>query len=275
MKVDRYAVIGCPVAHSLSPRIHRRFAEQTGEALIYEAIEVPPERFDDALAALQSQGYRGLNVTVPLKALACAAADRRDAAAQRAGAVNTLRFEADGTRSGFNTDGIGLRRDLERLGLSPAGRRVLVVGAGGAVRGVLGPLLEAGPARLRLANRDAAKARALARTFADLGPVTGGGLDEAGADAPYDLIVHGTAAGHHGHCPPLPDGLLAAGGAAYDLSYGAAARPFLDWARRQGAAHLHDGLGMLVEQAAEAFCLWRGRRPDTAAVLAELEAAAG
>ncbi len=268
---DRYAVMGNPIAHSLSPMIHRQFAEQTGQSLRYEAILVPLGAFPEAVARFQAEGGRGLNVTVPFKEEAWALADERSARAEQAGAVNTLVLREDGTRFGDNTDGVGLVRDLtENLGWRVADRRVLILGAGGAVRGVLGPILAEGPRSVTLANRTVARAEALATRFAGPVPLQAQGF-EALAGAAFDLVINGTSASLAGELPPLPEGCVA-GARVYDMVYGAAPTPFMDWARRAGAAQVADGLGMLVEQAAEAFLIWRGVRPETAPVLRALRA---
>ena len=268
---DRYAVIGHPVGHSLSPLIHARFAEQTGQDLVYGAIEAPLDGFNETVHRFAAEGGRGLNVTVPFKAEAAALADRPSAAVRRAGAANTLSFGADGEIRADNTDGIGLLRDLEaNLGFGLAGRSVLVLGAGGAVRGVLEPLLARRPAELVVANRTAERARALAADFADLGPVQGLGLDEVPARA-FDLVLNGTAAGLAAEVPAVPVAVIGADTLAYDMMYDRHAdTAFVAWARARGASRAADGLGMLVEQAAESFFIWRGVRPETGPVLAEL-----
>ncbi len=264
---DRYAVFGNPIAHSKSPRIHAEFARQTGQDLVYEAILAPLDGFAAALAAFRAGGGRGANVTVPFKEQAHALATRRTPRAEAAGAVNTLSFEDDAIL-GDNTDGAGLVRDLTRnLGLSLAGKRILLMGAGGAARGVLLPLLEQGPAALCIANRTPDKAVALAAHFRTAGPVEGGGY-EALAGRRFELVVNATAASLAGELPPLPAELFAPGALAYDMMYGRDT-PFLAYARERGA-RTADGLGMLVEQAAEAFCLWRGVRPETGPVIAQL-----
>lgn len=262
---DRYAVFGHPVAHSLSPRIHAAFAAQTGQKLTYTAIEAPLDDFAGTLRAFVAGGGRGANVTLPFKAQALALAHHADGAAAQAGAANTLRVEADGTLGAFNTDGAGLLRDLtHNLRFALRGARVLVVGAGGAAAGVLGPLVQAGPGSVRVINRTPARAAQLAARFG----VAGAGLD--GAAGEYDLVLNASAAGHAAQAVDLPGVRLASGALAYDLSYGAAARPFLAWAGAQGVARVSDGLGMLVEQAALAFALWRGVAPDSAPVLLAL-----
>ena len=269
---DRYAVFGNPIAHSKSPRIHALFAAQTGQDLHYEAILAPLDGFAASLADFQAHGGRGANVTVPFKQEAWALADARSPRAQRAGAVNTLVLQADGTRFGDTTDGVGLVRDLcGNHGVSLTGRRVLLVGAGGAARGVLEPLLAERPRELLIANRTAATARTLAEMYADLGLVRGSGFDEL-AGRQFDVIINATAAGLQGETPALPDAVFAAGSCAYDMMYGDAPTAFIRWARQHGAGRAFDGLGMLVEQAAESFYLWRGVRPDTAAVIEQLRA---
>ncbi|SFF25529.1 shikimate dehydrogenase [Fontimonas thermophila] len=268
--MDRYAVIGHPVAHSKSPRIHAAFAQQTAQTLHYEAIAVTPAELAATLQNLHQQGYRGLNVTLPHKvavmALCTAVTDR----ARQAGAVNTL-IRADDGWHGDNTDGEGFMRDLVRLGFAVTGRRVLVLGAGGAARGILEPLLRAQPAELVVSNRTPWKPEALAEAFKNLGRIRPCTHLALKGDR-YDLIINATSAGHDGRMVRLPGQLLAAGGDCYDLSYGEAFAPFAAWARAQNAARIADGLGMLVEQAAAAFERWRGVRPDTAPVIALLRA---
>ena len=266
---DSYAVMGHPIAHSKSPRIHSLFAAQTGQNLEYRAILVEPGGFAAAARAFRQAGGRGLNVTVPFKQDAWVFADILSARAERAGAVNTLIFEAGGVR-GDNTDGPGLVRDLTvNHQCTLAGRRVLLLGAGGAARGVLQPLLLERPAQLVIANRTANKARDLVLRFSDLGPVSGCGLAEL-AGRQFDLIINATAAGLQDAVPPLPEGVLAAGGWCYDLMYGSEPTAFVRWGQAHGAARSVDGLGMLVEQAAESFRLWRGVWPETGPVIAAL-----
>jgi shikimate dehydrogenase len=272
---DHYCVFGHPVSHSKSPAIHAAFAEQTGQDIAYTAIEAPRDDFPGAWRAFVAEGGRGANVTVPFKEAAFRLCDILSGRARRAGAVNTLvlggnRRSNDFKVYGDTTDGIGLVRDLDRHGVALAGARILVLGAGGAVRGVLEPLLAEGPATLRVANRTAAKAEALAADFRDLGEIAGGGFDSV--EGPYDLVINGTSASLAGDLPPLPDSLFAEGATAYDMMYGAEPTVFLRWAAERGAQTV-DGLGMLVEQAAESFFQWRARRPDTAPVLAALRRA--
>ena len=265
---DRYAVMGNPIAHSRSPQIHARFARQCGQDMTYAAQWVAEDGFPAAARAFWAAGGRGLNVTVPFKTQAHALAETRSERAELAGAVNTLMLGEAGV-FGDNTDGAGLVRDLRgNLGLTLAGKRILVLGAGGAVRGVLGPLLAEAPAALLIANRTAAKAEALAERFASLGPVTGGGW--AAVEGAFDCIINGTAAGLAGETPPIPDDALRAGGACYDMVYGNEPTAFVRWGRAHGAAVSADGLGMLVEQAAESFWLWRGVRPETRSVIQAL-----
>ena len=261
---DRYAVIGHPVAHSRSPRIHAAFAAATGQRLEYGRIDAAPEAFERSVHEFFGSGGCGLNVTVPHKEAAARLADRLTARARLAGAVNTLARQADGTLLGDNTDGAGLMADLARLGIAVQGARVLVLGAGGATRGILGPLLEAQPATLVVANRTAARATALAEAFAG---VQGYGYDALAAQTaagPFDLVIHATSLGLQGEVPPLPAGIVGPASVAYDLGYGPGDTPFVRWARAQGVTRAEQGLGMLIEQAAESFFLWRGVRPDTA-----------
>ena len=270
--MDRYAVIGNPIAHSKSPQIHAAFARQTGQELSYEALLAPVDGFAQTVADFRAQGGRGLNVTVPFKLEAFALAERHTARAQAAGAVNTLAFGADGVL-GDNTDGAGLVRDLTaNLNFALAGCRILLLGAGGATRGVLLPLLDSRPARLTIANRTVGKAEALAALFAARAGDTA--LDACGFDAlagrRFDLVINATAASLADELPPLPPGLYAEGALAYDMMYGRGQTPFLRAALADGAARVADGLGMLVEQAAESFTLWRGVRPDSSPVLAAL-----
>ncbi len=267
---DRYAVIGNPIEHSRSPQIHAAFAEQTGEDIRYERILGDLKGFENDVAAFLASGGRGLNVTVPFKERAFALAISLSERAAAAGAVNTL-IALDGGVRGDNTDGVGLVRDLacnHRFDLR--GARVLLLGAGGAVRGVLFPLLDERPGRLVIANRTPAKARALADTVAK-GAVLGCGLDEL-AGQRFDLIINGTAAGLEAKVPEIPDDCLAQGGWTYDMLYGPEPTAFVAWGRDHGAARALDGLGMLVEQAAESFRLWRGVQPDTGPVIESLRA---
>jgi shikimate dehydrogenase len=269
---DRYAVIGNPIEHSKSPQIHAEFARQTGQDIRYERILGDLEEFECDVEEFAAAGGRGLNVTVPFKERAFRLADSSSERASEAGAVNTLSVHEGGRLHGDNTDGVGLVRDLACNQLfSLAGARILVLGAGGAVRGVLRPLLDERPERLVVANRTASKALALAAAAAGHGPVVGCGLD-ALAGQQFDLIVNGTAAGLAAKVPLIPDDCLADGGWTYDMVYASEPTAFVAWGKAHGAARALDGLGMLVEQAAESFRLWRGVQPDTAAVIDRLRA---
>ena len=261
---NRYAVIGNPVAHSKSPQIHAEFARQTGQELVYERLLAPADAFIATANAFRANGGRGLNVTLPFKGEAFRYAGRLSQSARAAQAVNTLRFERDAI-IGDNTDGAGLVNDLVRnLGCAVAGARVLLLGAGGAARGVIWPLLEQQPAQLVIANRTFGKAQHLAQSCHGAVEV---GTYAALADRQFDLVVNATSASLTGELPPLPRGVFARGALAYDMMYGRGETPFLAFARGEGAATFADGLGMLVEQAAESFFIWRGLRPNTAPVL--------
>ena len=272
---DRYAVFGHPIGHSKSPRIHTLFAQQTAQHLIYLAQDVDLPDFERAVGNFFRDGGRGLNCTVPLKEAAFRMADERSARAERSKAVNTLMQREDSTLYGDNTDGIGLIRDLTvNLGLALEDRDLLVLGAGGAARGILAPLLEAEPASLVIANRTLPKARLLAEEFGALGRVFACAfLDLAGHR--FDLVLNATAASLSGDVPPLPANVLSPGGCCYDLAYGTRLTPFVRWGLAHGASVSVDGIGMLVEQAAEAFFLWRGRRPETRPVVEVLKADRG
>jgi len=265
-----YAVMGNPVSHSKSPRIHGLFAEQTGQRIQYTAIQVDPGGFEQAVRNFTANGGRGLNVTVPFKTNAWELADSRTPRAELAGAVNTIVVRAQGVLHGDNTDGAGLVNDIVRnQNGSIADKAVLLLGAGGAARGVLGPLLEQRPGRLVIANRTADRAFSLAQNFSHLGAVAGCGFDDL-AGRRFDLVINATSASLQGELPPLPDDLLASGAWCYDMMYGAAPTPFMLWAKDHRAGKVLDGLGMLVEQAAESFFIWRGVRPQTAPVIAAL-----
>ena len=266
---DRYAVFGNPVGHSKSPAIHQAFAVQCHQQISYRAILTPRDGFAASVRGFVAAGGRGANVTLPFKEEAWRLATRLSVRAELAGAVNTLLF-AGAETLGDNTDGAGLLRDLTcNLACRVAGQRVLLLGAGGAARGVVAPLLDARPALLWIANRTAARASDLARRFAGRGALAGGAYQELDGEA-FDLVINATSASLAGELPPLPAGAFASGSMAYDMMYGRGETPFLAYAREHGAARLADGLGMLVEQAAEAFYLWRGVRPDSAPVVAML-----
>ncbi len=269
---DRYAVLGNPVEHSQSPFIHAMFARQTGEPVDYGRLLCPLDDFAACVRGFAGSGARGCNITVPFKfeaiALAACCSDR----AALAQAANLLRFDADGWYAD-NTDGVGLLRDIEHnAGVPLAGRRVLLVGAGGAAAGVLGPLIEARPAEVVVANRTPAKAAALVQRHANLARHAGVALRATGLDdcgAAFDIVLNSSASSLAGAAVPVSAGVLAPGALAVDLMYGPAAQPFMQWAESHGA-RARDGLGMLVEQAAEAFFVWRGVRPDSAPVLQAL-----
>lgn len=268
---DFYAVVGNPIGHSKSPAIHTAFAEQTGQDLKYEALLFELDLFAEQARAFFEAGGRGLNVTVPFKLDAWQFAEILSKRAKRAGSVNTLMIGKDKKIYGDNTDGVGLVRDiLQNHGGVIEGKRVLVLGAGGAVRGVLEMILAEKPQTLVIANRTVSKAQALADEFTDLGSVTAVGFEELSSQ--FDLVINGTAASLQGDLPPLPTGILADGAWCYDMMYGADETPFNAWAREQGAARMMDGLGMLVEQAAESFFIWRHVRPGTETVISSLRA---
>jgi shikimate dehydrogenase len=270
--MNRYAVFGQPVSHSLSPRIHAAFGKQTGIALEYAAIECAPGDFADAVAAFAAQGGRGANVTLPHKQAAAELCGELSERARRAGAVNTLARRGDDW-FGDNTDGAGLIRDLTgRHGLDMRARRTLLIGAGGAARGIAPSLLDAGIGDLFIVNRDPQKADALADLLGEPGRVHPRYFADLGDLGNFELIVNATSAARGSGLPTLPMSLVDSRTACVDLSYGEAAIPFLAWARAAHAHHVVDGLGMLVEQAAESFALWHGVRPDTDPVYAELHA---
>lgn len=269
--IDRYGVMGYPVSHSRSPVIHRLFALQTGQDLQYELLQVSPEKLETAVRQFQRTGGKGLNVTVPHKTAVLQLVDQISERASTAGAVNTLAFKG-GEIHGDNTDGIGLLRDLGvNLGLPLQEASILILGAGGATRGIVGPLLEMQPRSLRIANRTLDKAQIIADHFARQGPISACRFDRVPVDEPYDLIINATSAGVHGETPPYPEAAVSENSFCYDLSYGVNATPFSQWAREHGAAKSVMGWGMLVEQAAESFEIWRGVRPDTAPVLKQLQ----
>ena len=270
MAPDLYGVVGHPVAHSWSPFIHGMFARQTGEPVMYRLHDVPPEDFRVHVLDFFAHGGRGMNVTVPHKLAASALADELTPRAERAGAVNTLALQRDGRLLGDNTDGAGLVHDLrDNLAVTLGGRRVLIVGAGGATRGVIAPLLVLRPAALVIANRTAERAKAFAADFQDLGAVQGCGFEDVG-DEPFDLVINATSASLSGVVPAIPPSVIKADSLCYDMAYSKGDTPFLKWARDNGCPHAVQGWGMLVEQAAESFQLWRGVRPQTAPVLEAL-----
>lgn len=264
---DRYVVIGNPIAHSKSPDIHACFARQTGQNLVYERLLAPLDGFAQAVREFVQQGGKGANVTVPFKLEACELATTLTERARLAGAVNTLKFESDQI-VGDNTDGIGLVTDIAgNAGIDFAGKQVLLLGAGGAARGVILPILQRQPARLVIANRTPAKADELARQFMQYGPVSAS--DFSGVQTPFDIIINATSASLADDVPPLVPVVFGPGALAYDMMYGKEPTAFMRAAAEHGA-RVRDGLGMLVEQAAEAFFVWRGVRPDTAPVFSML-----
>jgi shikimate dehydrogenase len=268
--IDRYGVMGYPISHSRSPVIHRLFALQTGQDMQYELLQVSPEKLETAIRQFQRTGGKGLNITVPHKTEVAKLVDQMSERASTAGAVNTIAFRG-GEMYGDNTDGFGLLRDLSvNLGVQLEDANILVLGAGGATRGIIGPLLEMQPAGLRIANRTLGKAQALADHFGTQGPVTACRFNVIPVSDPYDLIINATSAGLQGDVPPYPEAAITEGTFCYDLSYGLNATPFSVWAREHGATKSVMGWGMLVEQAAESFKLWRGVRPDTAPVLKQM-----
>jgi len=273
---DRYAVIGNPVAHSKSPFIHAEFARQTGQDLVYERILAPLDGFRAAVANFRAEGGKGLNVTLPFKLEAFQIANERGPRAQDAAAVNTLKFEG-ATVYGENTDGVGLVSDIQtNLGFSIEGRDVLLMGAGGAAQGALGPLLEAQPARLVIANRTLDKAERLAERFRGARGLRVDALSASGyrelAGQQFQIVINSTSASLNDSVPDLPQDVFAHDSLAYDMMYGKGMTPFLDLALAQGAGQLADGIGMLVEQAAQSFLTWRGVRPETRQVIAALKA---
>lgn len=268
---DRYAVIGNPIGFTKSPFIHGTFAKATGQDLSYEAIEGPIGGFAGRVDQFRAEGARGLNVTAPFKLDAFAYATELSESAKQAGAVNCLKFEGDRIIA-ENFDGFGLVRDIAlNLGVNMTGRRVLMLGAGGAARGALLPFLRQEPSELVLVNRTLSKAVALAEEFAGRGPLIVSGYAElADLAEGYDVVVNATSASLRGEMPPLPGNVLRGAELAYELAYGKGLTPFLRMARAEGMTKLADGVGMLVEQAAEAFAWWRGVRPSTAEVIAKL-----
>lgn len=267
--MDRFAVLGQPIAQSQSPQIHASFAEQFGIKLSYERIEVAPEALAATLARLHEESYLGLNVTAPHKLGALAAAVDRTARAELAGAANTLLRMPHGWRAD-TTDGEGLIRDLrDNNWLTVGGKRVALLGSGGAVRSVIKALLDEHPALLVVSGRTPWTVEKLAEQFKEHGPIRAS-THLALKGESFDLIINATSAGHQGEVPRLPQGLLRDGGACYDMTYGKAFEPFRNWALMQGARVVADGTGMLVEQAARSFELWHGKRPKTAPVIERL-----
>ncbi|HFE39600.1 MAG TPA: shikimate dehydrogenase [Gammaproteobacteria bacterium] len=267
--MDQYAVVGNPISHSKSPEIHAQFAKQTGQVLQYSAILGEAGQFARVVKNFQQKNGKGMNVTVPFKRDAWELVDERKPRAKKAGAVNTILIEDDGRLIGDNTDGTGLVVDIvQNLKFEIKDKRILILGAGGAVRGVLGPVLAKQPARVVVANRTKSKADELALLFSDEGDISSSGFDVM-VDEHFDLIINGTAASLSGAVPAIRDSLIA-GCACYDMMYAERDTAFMRWAKQRDASFVWDGLGMLVEQAAESFYLWRNIRPDTGRVIAHL-----
>jgi shikimate dehydrogenase len=268
---DRYAVIGYPVGHSWSPFIHGLFAKQTGHRCSYGRMEVPPEALNDKVAEFFDGGGKGLNITLPHKQAACLIARHRTPRAEIAGAVNTLAMQ-DGGLLGDNTDGAGLVVDLTRnLAFELVNTKILLLGAGGAARGVLGPLLGGSPEYVEIANRNEARSGELAREFATLGNVRGCGFDSISSSMTFDLVLNATSASLQDTIPPIPPGVIGPTTLCYDMAYGKGDTAFTRWSKSAGAGRAATGWGMLVEQAAESFLLWRGIKPETKIVIAAVK----
>lgn len=259
---ERYAVVGNPVAHSLSPIIHEQFALQQAKSIDYEKILSPIDAFEITVKQFQAMGGKGMNVTMPFKKEASRLVQQRTERALAAGAVNTVSFLQDGTWFGDNTDGIGLIRDLLYQQIDVTNKRVLLLGAGGAARGVLSPLLEAKPAQLFIANRTVATVEALLQCFPKTSVLQWGSLNTV-HKMPFDVIINATSASLRGESLDLSTTCCHAKSYCYDMAYGKGKTPFLQWAQSQGIQHISDGLGMLIEQAAESFRVWHGRQPET------------
>ncbi len=265
--VDNYCVVGNPVAHSKSPQIHAAFAEQTQQNIFYQAIQVDDGKFKAALKEFQAQGGKGLNITVPFKGEAWEISEDRSNRAERALAVNTISFDDAGNIIGDNTDGVGLIRDMTiNHDISIKDKDILILGAGGAVRGILDPLFDEQPNKVVIANRTVSRAEELTDIFSDRGDISACGFDEL-AGSSYDIIINGTSASLQGEVPPLPENLLNDNACCYDMMYSMSDTPFVSWAKAHGTTKAFDGLGMLIEQAAESFFIWRGVRPDTVPVI--------
>ena len=265
--IDRYAVFGNPIAHSKSPQIHTLFAKQCDQSLVYTAELAEIGQFDSAVRNFIHNNGKGLNITVPFKEDAWQLADEHSERAQRAGAVNTLMLQTDGSLFGDTTDGAGLVNDLvSNHGIELNQKDILIIGAGGAVRGVLEEILKHEPESLVITNRTKQKAVQLADDFAALGNISGCGLNEVD-DRNFDIVINGTSASLQGDLPPLPGTIFKTGACSYDMMYAAQPTPFMQWSTENGAGQVFDGLGMLVEQAAESFYIWRGVKPETASVI--------
>jgi len=270
---DQYAVFGNPIKHSRSPQIHRAFADQTEQDINYVSTLVEPDQFQVAAKQFFDAGGKGLNITVPFKQDAFAFVDHLSERARRAGAVNTLIRQDDNSILGDNTDGIGLVRDIStNLNWPITDKKVLLIGAGGAVMGVLEPLLKKHPALIVIANRTVSKAEKLAAGFADLGNIEACGFDALKESGPFDLIINGSSASLSGQLAPVPETVLSKNTQGYDMMYAAEPTPFMRWMNDHDAQQTADGLGMLVEQAAESFNLWHGVQPETQPVIAAIRA---
>ncbi|VAW73198.1 Shikimate 5-dehydrogenase I alpha [hydrothermal vent metagenome] len=268
---DQYAVMGNPISHSKSPYIHTLFAQQSQQDLEYSAIEVPLNGFSQAVKSFTATQGRGLNITVPFKQEAWKLVDTHSERAIRAQAVNTIIVNSDNSLTGDNTDGLGMLADISRNhSINIQGLDVLVIGAGGAVRGVLEPLIKTNPKSITIVNRTITRAQELASNFSDLATISVIEFEQLANETPYDLVINGTSASLAGELPPLPDQLLTPGACCYDMMYSDQQTIFVQWALTHGATTALDGLGMLVEQAAESFQLWRGIRPNTASVISAL-----
>ncbi|MDH5217693.1 MAG: shikimate dehydrogenase [Gammaproteobacteria bacterium] len=264
--MEKYAVMGNPINHSKSPMIHGLFAQQTGQDIKYDAILAPVDGFVAAVRSFKKQDGRGLNITVPFKQEAWQLVDKRSAHAQRAGAVNTISFAKDGVLIGDNTDGVGIVRDItQNKNTALEGKRILILGAGGAVRGIIEPILEQKPQHILIANRTVSKAQELVELFSTNGNIAACGFDQIPEES-FDIIINGTSASLHGELPPLPP-QIAKQAFCYDMMYGKVETIFMKWAQENGASMVSDGLGMLVEQAAESFFIWRGLRANTRPVI--------
>lgn len=261
--INRYTVIGQPIAHSLSPLVHHLFGDLTQRKVHYTRTEAQPDTFEPIVLDLQQSGLKGCNITAPFKELAVQVCDRVVPHARRAGSVNTIHMQRDGARVGYNTDGAGLVADISINKRRPLeNQRILILGAGGAVRGVLGPLLAKAPAVLHIANRTPAKAEALATLFSDDGELSAGSYEALESEQPFDIIINATAVSLEGGMPTLPDSIVGNQTLAYDMTYAAGNTAFMSWSESHGAS-ISNGLGMLVEQAAESFLIWEGVRPKT------------
>lgn len=269
---DEYAVMGNPIAHSRSPQIHAKFAEQTRQHIRYRAIQVDPGGFKQAVGNFFASGGKGLNITVPFKQEAWQLANELSERAQLAGAVNTFKPSTDGELYGDNTDGIGLVRDLvQNLGIEINNKKLLLIGAGGAARGVIAPLLDNKPIQLTIANRTMDRAYELVKHFSEKGNIDALSFDELKGEE-FDVVINATSASLKGDLPPLPVTAITGTQIVYDMMYGSEPTLFLQWAQQHGAEKISDGLGMLVEQAAESFFIWRKVQPDTAPVIQQVRA---